>query len=205
MAKWTYLVVACAAAAGLFAGCGRVKEAKERAEERRERAEAAAAVDPGRMPLERVTGGTLDTSELGGAWLLLAHRSDDPACRDAMAGEWSQLARDAEAFGGRVAGLYADWLAGESAERSGEALDAARAAAYPVCAAGQAELDALRALGAMDVNPTAYLFGAGGKLVRVTGGFVRPEHHLADLAAVARGEEPPAHPAQGVLPEENEP
>ncbi|MBR6022627.1 MAG: hypothetical protein IK066_09460 [Kiritimatiellae bacterium] len=206
MAKWMYMLAAVAAVAAFSGGCDRVKESRERAHEERERAEAAAAVEPGRMALERVGGGTLDTSSLGPAWLLLAHRSDDLACRDAMAAEWGDLAREAEAAGVRVAGLYTDWIAGENeAARDAGALAAAQSAAYPVCVATRAELDALTALAPMAVNPTAYLFSSDGTLRRATGGFAPIAHHLADLAAVARGEEPPEHPAQGVLPEENEP
>ena len=199
------LAVAVVAAAG---GCNRVKEAREAAEEAQARAEEAAAVKLEAMELERVgEGERVETSQFAGKpWLLLAFRAGDAVCREAV-GEWNGLAEAAQGVGGHLVAVVTDVEAGgeASAEASAEALEVAGAARFPVCAATRAQLDALKERAAMEVNPVAYLFDGAGRLARATEGHARLEHHAADLEALAEGRELPEHPAQGVLPEENDP
>ena len=187
-----------------FGGCAPSQEERERAELEKARAEEAAAVRPEAMPLRRLSGGgesgDFNTSEFAGRpWLLLAFRGSDPACLDA-AGEWNDVAAQLSKRGGALLAVLTDTASGASS-----APEPFRAASFPVCAATRAEVDALAALAPMAVNPAAYLFDASGKCVRTTAGFVRPEHHVEDVEALLAGRPLPEHPAQGVLPEENDP
>jgi hypothetical protein len=142
-------------------------------------------------------GSVLTASFAGKPWLLLAFRAGDPVCREAV-GEWNGLAER-----WNVVAVLTDAEAG--GEASEAALAVAGAAKFPVCAASRAQLDALRERAAMEVNPVAYLFDGAGRLARATEGFARVEHHAEDLEALSEGRELPEHPAQGVLPEENDP
>lgn len=187
-----------------FDGCAPSQEERERAELEKARAEEAAAVRPEAMSLRRLAAGgesgDFNTSEFAGKpWLLLAFRGSDPVCLDAI-GEWNELAARLGQRGGGLLAVLTD-AEGDAATAPEPLL----AASFPVCAATRAEVDALAALAPMAVNPTAYLFDASGKCVRTTAGFVRPEHHVEDVEALLAGRPLPEHPAQGVLPEENDP
>lgn len=145
------------------------------------------------------------TSELRGApyWLLVLDASD-PVTLDALP-EWTALATSlADANAGHLVLL----LTGADAD-----IDA-RIAAWPLsddarrirfCRADDITLGALARRAPLRANPTAFLFSPDGALLRTTAGFPPPEHYLQDAIAAAAGLPLPEHPAQGVLPEENDP
>ena len=145
------------------------------------------------------------TSELRGApyWLLVLDASD-PVTLDALP-EWTAIADSlADADAGRLVLL----LTGSDAD-----IDA-RIAVWPLaddarritfCRADDITLGALARRTPLRASPTAFLFSPDGALLRTTAGFPPPEHYLQDAIAAAAGLPLPEHPAQGVLPEENEP
>lgn len=145
------------------------------------------------------------TSELRGApyWLLVLDAAD-PVTLDALP-EWSALATSlSDANAGRLVLL----LTGSDAD-----IDA-RLAAWPLsddarritfCRADDITLGALARRAPLRANPTAFLFSPDGALLRTTAGFPPSDHYLQDAIAASTGLPLPDHPAQGVLPEDNDP
>jgi hypothetical protein len=210
---WVRVSLAMAAVMAA-AGCGRVEERLAEVEAKKAAEEAVASLrfDETKVAWLGASEGedrVFDSREWKGRpWLLLAARSDDGACVAAASEEWGLLAREASRVGGAAAVLLLDAEA-DGDGRATAVPESARAmagkAGLPVWAGSGGLKEALGRKGAARANPTAYLFGRGGEVLRVRGGHVRIEEHVADLEASAKGEELPVHKAVGVLPEENEP
>ena len=171
----------------ILAACGRKKEAP---------------VDLGPAPvvsdfvlknLASEFPGEIKTAEYAGkVQLVLFLRTDDPACRGALA-DWNGLQKDFGDRGFALVGVVVDDR--PVAKLSAEA--AALGAAFPVGLAADARLvDAFGGLASIRAIPTAFLLGRDGAIARIYAGFEPLPSLRDDISCALDGQPLPKKPAK---------
>ena len=171
----------------LSAACGRKKEAPA------ELGPAPVVSDFVLKNLASEFPGEIKTAEYAGkVQLVLFLRTDDPACRGALA-DWNGLQKDFGDRGFALVGVVVDdrpvaHLAAEAA---------ALGAAFPVGLAADARLvDAFGGPAAIRAIPTAFLLGRDGAIVRIYAGFEPLPSLRDDISCALDGQPLPKKPAK---------